>query len=104
MTKIKRVLEIARELRSRPERQEDKELSDFLLDFFSEDKIRFSIDGVGLDKLAEWIDSISDEIGHGGASGGHFTYSFTPTSLGTVVVITENTTKKSINITDYGSW
>ena len=39
-----------------------------------------------------------------GAIGGGLTYSFTPTSLGVVVEVTEAFTKKTINLTDYDSW
>lgn len=39
-----------------------------------------------------------------GASGGSYTYSFTPTSLGTAVKVTDNLSGETIDLTDYDSW
>jgi len=39
-----------------------------------------------------------------GAIGGHITYSFTPTSIGTAVTVECNICGKKENITDYDSW
>lgn len=39
-----------------------------------------------------------------GCSGGEYTYSFTPTSLGTIRRVTNNYTKESIDLTEYGDW
>ena len=39
-----------------------------------------------------------------GAIGGHFTYSFTDTSIGLGIRVTENVTGEELNPTDYGSW
>lgn len=39
-----------------------------------------------------------------GCSGGGYTYSFTPTTLGMVEVVTNNITKESINLTEYSDW
>lgn len=46
------------------------------------------------------------ELGYpyGGAIGGSLTYSFTPTSLGVVVKVTNSHTKESIDLTEYGDW
>jgi hypothetical protein len=42
---------------------------------------------------------------HGfGRIGGAYTYHFTPTSIGTVVIIENTATKDILNITDYDSW
>jgi len=39
-----------------------------------------------------------------GASGGAYTYSFTPTSLGCVVKVTNGATNDTIDLTDYDMW
>lgn len=39
-----------------------------------------------------------------GAIGGRFTFSFTPTSMGTIIKIVDNIDKSEIDITDYESW
>jgi len=39
-----------------------------------------------------------------GASGGRYTWSFTPTSLGVALVVTDEVTKQEIDLTDYESW
>ncbi len=39
-----------------------------------------------------------------GAIGGHVTYSFTPTSIGTAIIVQCGVCKKVMNITDYESW
>lgn len=39
-----------------------------------------------------------------GASGGGLTFSFTPTSLGCVVKVTEALTGEELDITDYEDW
>jgi hypothetical protein len=39
-----------------------------------------------------------------GCSGGSLTYSFTPTTLGLVVVVKNNITNEEINLTDYDNW
>ena len=40
----------------------------------------------------------------GGAAGGIYTYSFTPTGLGMVISVTNGITKETINLTDYNEW
>lgn len=39
-----------------------------------------------------------------GATGGGLSYSFTPTSLGTICVVTEAITKKTLNVADATDW
>jgi hypothetical protein len=39
-----------------------------------------------------------------GASGGAYTYSFTPTTLGIVFSVTNNITKETIDLTEYDMW
>lgn len=39
-----------------------------------------------------------------GAIGGAYTYSFTPTSLSTVIKVTNGLTGETIDLTDYAAW
>jgi hypothetical protein len=39
-----------------------------------------------------------------GACDGGYSYRFTPTSLGTAVVVINNLTKAEINVSDYENW
>ena len=39
-----------------------------------------------------------------GATGGAFTYSFTPTSLGTVMKVKHGLTNNEIDLTEYSEW
>jgi len=56
-------------------------------------------------KAALWINKqIAKNNSHGGCSGGRFTYSFTPTSLGLATEVTDNVTKETCNVTDYENW
>ena len=48
-------------------------------------------------------DIISDEPYYG-ATGGGITYAFLPTSLGTICVVTESITKKSLNVAEATNW
>lgn len=48
-------------------------------------------------------DIMADEPYYG-ATGGGLTYAFTPTSLGTICVVTEAITKKSLNVADATDW
>ena len=41
---------------------------------------------------------------YAGTSGGRYTYSFTPTSLGVVIVIEDNLFKRKLDITPYHEW
>ena len=72
--------------------------------------MNFAIGPTELNKLADWIDVNNKErLNSGktlndGASGGRFTYSFTPTSLGEILKITDNLCKKTLDLTDYDSW
>lgn len=72
----------------------------------------FQLDKEQLDKLFLWT-LIQDEKMEdlwkgsglpGGAIGGAYTYCFTPTSLGVIVVVKNCVTKEEINLTDFDSW
>lgn len=79
----------------------------------------FELDEKQTKQLCEWligvkqrayekqgkVDTFQTEgVPYYGAIGGGLTYSFTPTSLGTVVVVKEMITGEEINLTDFDSW
>lgn len=63
----------------------------------------FTITGKGLKKLNKWKTERNRVAKKDGYTA-HYTYSFTPTGLGIVIEVTDDTTLESINITDYESW
>ena len=54
------------------------------------------------EKLAEWKKTKNLDK-YVGAIGGRFTYSFCPTSLGIITIVTDDLDKTEIDLTDY-SW
>ena len=85
----------------------------------------FVIGDEELAKINPWLDSLFDkqmevlrkELGksfdrqtkggtrlYTGCTGGNLTYSFTPTSLGTVVKVKEALTGEELDLTDYDLW
>lgn len=54
-------------------------------------------------KLTEWT-LTKDMEAYTGAIGGRFTYSFTPTNLGTVVKVKDELDGTKIDLSDYDSW
>lgn len=54
--------------------------------------------------IKKWIDDLTVDSVFTGAIGGRFTYLFTPTSFGTILVVRDSVTKKELDVTDYGSW
>lgn len=63
----------------------------------------FSLDEKEQQKLNEWLKT-KDLNEYTGAIGSRFTYSFTPTSLGTVVKVYDNLHRTEIDLTDYDMW
>ena len=51
-----------------------------------------------------WALGMTDPYPYYGAIGGGVTYSFTPTSIGVIVQITETITKEELDLTDYDTW
>ena len=62
----------------------------------------FSLDKEQREKLRECADK--HEQVYTGAIGGRYTYSFTPTGLGTIVKVHDPITNTEIDLTDYESW
>lgn len=81
---------------------------------------RFALEGVELEKALAWkaehnktcpfYDDGTQIACPSGAIGGQYTYSFTPTGLGHVIIIeclcysVKNNKKGKTNVTDFDSW
>lgn len=65
----------------------------------------FRLTPLQIKSLNDWIES-QEKVHEGsvGAIGGRYSYSFTPTNLGVVSVVTDNFTKTSIDLTGYNEW
>lgn len=56
-------------------------------------------------KLEEWKKNLKPPEGsYSGAIGGRFTYLFTPTSLGVVIVVQDSMSKTEIDLSEYDMW
>lgn len=70
----------------------------------------FSLTEEQLERLRRWMKTREevclDNTGMPlcGTIGDRYTYSFTPTGLGTIIIVTDHTTKEEINLTDFDSW
>lgn len=78
----------------------------------------FSLDKIQQEKLAAWKKAQDGKVmeqqkgtkfehpdeAYYGCSGGAYTYEFTPTSLGLVVVVRNGMTEEEIDLSDYDSW
>lgn len=57
-----------------------------------------------INRLSKVEDPLEQDAPYYGAVGGGLVYSFTPTSLGTILVVTESITKQSLNVTAALDW
>ena len=64
--------------------------------------MKFALDEAQVAKINEWVSG--HNLVYEGASGGRYTYSFTPTSLGIVYEVIDNVTGEKLNVTDYDLW
>lgn len=64
--------------------------------------MKFKLETEELKKLNEWIKKLPKASS--GAIGGRLTYSFTPTSLGMVIKVTDEISKQTIDLSDYDRW
>jgi hypothetical protein len=62
----------------------------------------FELSQEDLDKIKSWIKTLPK--GYYGCIGGRFTYSFTPTTLGLITVVSDGMTGEEININDFEDW
>lgn len=66
---------------------------------------KFELTTTELQRMSDWADNLPLPLDtYAGASGGRFTFSFTPTSLGVVTVVTDQLTHETLDLTDYDSW
>lgn len=61
--------------------------------------MKFELSKEQVDELIEW--QKRHKTTNCGAIGGRYTYSFTPTSVGTIVEVKDAITKDFLDITDY---
>lgn len=66
--------------------------------------IEFKIDGAEFEALTKWLARRPKKKAYGGAIGGRYTYTFTPTGVGTVVKVTDALTNTTKDLTEYGDW
>lgn len=65
----------------------------------------FSLSDEDFAKVSTWLAGLKEKKPrHCGAIGGAITYSFTPTSLGTIVKLHDSVTGEELDLTDYLSW
>jgi hypothetical protein len=62
----------------------------------------FSLTKEQQEKLAKWKEGTDPKPC--GAIGGRYTYSFTPTTLGVVVIVSDDLTDTHIDLSDYSGW
>jgi hypothetical protein len=113
-------------LRSFMEKQEKDRLrliEEYGDDFEKYGGHNFGFNNAEIGAINKWVESLRPEIlaiqnkgglkkefgdtmsePYYGATGGGLTYSFTPTSLGTICVVTEAITKKSLNVQEATFW
>ncbi len=63
--------------------------------------MNFSLTNNQQDLISKWLENPGDYCG---AIGGRLTFSFTPTSIGVITIVTDNLTKETLNITNYEEW
>ena len=62
----------------------------------------FTLDADQQKKLIEWVEQLDPPLeAYAGATGGRFTYSFTPTSLGLITTVEDGLSGQKIDLTDY---
>lgn len=64
----------------------------------------FNLNKDQLEKLNIWQREIIRLTPDNSVSGGRFTYSFTPTSLGEIIVVKEYYTGDEIDLSEYDNW
>lgn len=56
------------------------------------------------ERASAWIDAHRTDGRPTGASGGRFTYTFTPTTLGMILCVVDNVTHETLDLTDYSEF
>jgi hypothetical protein len=56
------------------------------------------------EKDPQFVEDHGGMLPYYGASGGAYTYSFTPTTIGCVVKVKNSVTGDELDVSDYGSW
>lgn len=66
--------------------------------------MKFELDEDQTKQVNKWMTELFKDRAYIGAIGGRFTFSFTGTGLGNIIVVTDNVTGKKLDLTDYDSW
>jgi hypothetical protein len=67
--------------------------------------MEFKLEEKEIKKAGDWMEQQTKaHPADTGAIGGRFTYSFTPNSIGCVVVVRDSVTQEELDVTDYSSW
>ena len=72
--------------------------------------MNFSLSDEEQNRINAWIKEVNEKCLtlcipiYTGAAGGRFTYSFTPTNIGTVIKVHDSVSGWSADFTDYDSW
>lgn len=66
--------------------------------------IKFELNKHQTVRANEWMNGKLKDGAYTGAIGGRFTFSFTPTSLGEVIKVTDSITNETLDLSDYDSW
>lgn len=66
----------------------------------------FKLTEVQVKQLFEWRYEQDKKIKDSpvGANGGVYSYTFTPTTLGVVILVKNNINQEEINLTNFGDW
>jgi len=62
----------------------------------------FTVSDEQIKKFEEW--RASHKKIYTGAIGGRYTWTFHPTSLGTITIVVDNMTKENIDLTEFEEW
>jgi hypothetical protein len=111
VTRLRKRAEIRRQIPTRKsvQNREPDRIADLLEEAAKEiDRLlvvklhSFEIDLVEYQRAVEWMSTHPDV--YEGAIGGRYSWEFTPTGLGVVVIIKDAITKTQKDVTDYDGW
>lgn len=69
------------------------------------DKKIFILENEELERANKWIEKQKKEQGRKvGSMGDRFSYIFSPTGLGTIIIVKDHLTGEEEDVTDYDSW
>ena len=66
--------------------------------------MKFEIDDIQMSRFEKWKIEMKKKDSFIPTAGERWTFCFTPTGLGTVIEIVDNTTKEKLDLTEWDSW